>query len=191
MVPGSIHDFFLASVSAAATLVGLLFVVISVSAQRLSQNQAQGQLHRIRGSAALTAFINALAVSLFALIPGHKIGPTAVVVAGSGLTFVAASLLSLFRLHRAPWATLRGGLLVIGLGVTFAIQMIEGITVTLSPGDSGAVETIAILVVTCFLIGIGRSWELIGGPSVALTHEVATLVHDHQHSPGHQETPSP
>ncbi len=56
------------------------------------------------------------------------------------------------------------------------------------PGDSGSVETIAILVIVCFLIGIFRAWELIGGPSIGITHEVIALVHhdepDREVSPG-------
>ena len=180
VVPESIHDFFVASGSAAGALVGLLFVAISVFAQRPAQPKAEAQLHSLRAAAALTAFTNALAVSLFALIPGHKIGPAAVVVAVLGLTFVTASLLSLIRLRQVRWGTLHGALLLIVLAVTFVVQLIEGIDVLISPGDSGAVNTIAVLVVVCFLVGIGRAWELIGGPTVGITREVTALVRGHE-----------
>ena len=193
MVPESIHDFFVASGSAAGALVGLLFVAISVSLQRLTQATAGAQFHRVRASAALTAFTNALVVSLFALIPGHKIGPALVAVAVIGLTFITASLLSLIRLRQVRRGTLRDALFLIGLAVTFVIQLIEGIDIVASPGDSGAVNTIAILVVFCFLIGIARAWELIGGPSIGITREVTALVRDrgrHADDPGDEEPPS-
>ena len=181
MVPESIHDFFVASGSAAGALIGLLFVVISVTSERLARAEA-GAHYRIRAAAAITAFTNALAVSLFALIPVHKIGPTATAVAVVGLTFVVAALLSLIRLRQEWWGTLRDALFLIGLAVTFVIQLIEGIDVITQPGDSGAVNTIAALVIVCFLIGIARAWELIGGPSIGITREVTALVLSHQRS---------
>jgi len=113
-------------------------VAITVASERLARVEQGGQLHRIRASAALTAFTNALAVSLFALVPGEKIGPTAVVVAATGLTFVTASLLSLIRLRQVRWRTLRDELFLAGLIATFVAQLIEGIEVVVHPGDSGA-----------------------------------------------------
>ena len=176
MVPASIHDFFVASGSVAGALIGLLFVAISVSSERLAQDKAGAPLHRVRAVASLTAFTNALAVSLFALIPGHKIGPTSVTVAVGGLLFVIASLLSLIRLRQVRWGTLRDTVFLVGLAILFVSQLIEGADVIAGHGVPGAVNTIAILVIICFLIGIARAWELIGAPTISLTQEITALV---------------
>jgi hypothetical protein len=119
VVPESIHEFFAASAGVAGALIGLLFVALSVSSERLRAREG-AQVYRIRATAALTAFSNALAVSLFALIPGHKIGIAAMI---------------------------------------------------------------------CFLIGIARAWELIGGPSIGITQEVAALVR-HDEPGGDDEPPA-
>jgi len=157
VVPDNVHDFYLGSAGVAGALIGLLFVAISVSAERLSGDNAQ--VHRIRAAAALTAFLNTLAVSLFALIPGHTIGPAAVAAGGSGILFVAASLLSLVRLRQVRWSTIRDALFLVGLTVLFVIQVLEGVDLLNRPADADAVDTIAIVVVVCFLVGISRSWE--------------------------------
>ncbi len=160
----------------AGALIGLLFVAISVSAERLAKAEAPAQVLRIRAYAALTAFTNSLAVSLFALVPGRKIGTAALAVAVVGLLFVAASLLSLIRMRNVRLTTMRDAAFLVGLAAAFIFQLIAGIDVSSNPGDSGSVETIAILVIVCFLIGVARAWELIGGPSIGIGHEVATLL---------------
>ena len=193
MVQEGIRDFFAASAGVAGALIGLLFVAISVSAERLAREEAETQVHRIRAVAALTAFTNALAISLFALIPGQKIAVTSVVVAATGLLFVTAALLSLVRLRQLRWATIRDAIFLVGLAVVFVIQMTEGIAVIANPDNVGDVDTIAILVVCCFFIGIARSWELIGGPSIGIRREVTALVRDHDRGeePGDEQPPAP
>lgn len=181
MVPANVHDFFITTGGAAGALIGLLFVAISVSAERLAREERGAQLHRIRASAALIAFTNALAISLFSLVPQDLLGGTAVSVALVGLAFLVAAMLSLIRLREVRWATVRDGVFLVGLGATFVLQLINGEALLVNPGDSSAVDTIAILVVVCFLVGIARAWELIGGPSIGLRQEVTAIVLKREH----------
>ncbi|MFI6505797.1 hypothetical protein [Nonomuraea typhae] len=173
VVPEDLHDFFFAAAGVAGALIGLLFVVISVSAERIGQDGSQ--LHRIQASVALTAFTNALVVSLFALVPGDDLGSVALVVAIIGLLSVAASLLSLIRLRQRGWRSVRDSLFLAGLAVAFGFQMSAGMTAVQDPAAPDPIITIAYLVVVCFLIGIGRSWELVGAPQIGIIGEVFAM----------------
>ena len=175
MTPAGYHTFFEATASVAGALIGLLFVAISVAHERLTA-PAAAQAHRVRASAALTAFVNALTVSLFALVPGREIGPTALSVALIGLVFVVASLMSLLRVRKSQPGELRDAVFLVGLVIIFALELVFALRVIRHPLRTGAVQGIAILVIVCFLIGIARSWELIGGPSIHVRSEVTEIL---------------
>ncbi|MBO0804808.1 MAG: hypothetical protein J2P25_17260 [Nocardiopsaceae bacterium] len=186
MVPDDLHDFFLAGASVAGALIGLLFVALTVASERIAPTAEGGQIHRIRASASLTAFTNALTVSLFALIPTQAIGPAAVAVGTVGTLFVVASLLSLIRMREVNWHKPREPLFLVGLIVIFVIQLIMGIRVIGDPGDSSAVDDIAVLVAVCSLFGVYRAWELVGGPTIGFRSEVVALARDRDSGPGGQ-----
>jgi hypothetical protein len=133
------------------------------------------QAHRVRASEALTAFTIALAVSLRALMPNMRVGWTALAVSVLGLLFVVASLLSLRRVRHAQAGPLRDTFFLAGLARTFAVQLIASVASLAHQHETGPIQTIAILVIVCFLIGITRSWELIGGPSIRLAPELAAI----------------
>jgi hypothetical protein len=173
--PDSYHEFFAAAAGVAGALVGLLFVAVSVTMERMEE-QGETQIHRIRAATALTAFSNALTVSLFALIPRLNVGWPAFFVGVGGVLFVLGALLSMFRLGLRRPGELRNALFLVGLIVVLVFQLTAGLRLI---NHHGAYETISILVVVCFLIGISRSWELIGGPSIGAIHEVFTFGRTH------------
>ena len=147
--------------TSAATLVGLLFVAMSVSNGR---SQAHPQLIReFRAAAALLAFTNPFTVSLFGLVPGTNIGYPAAIVGVIGVTFAAAGVRATISLpsrlgHRGPQATL-----ILALLVVFGLQIVFwGRTHPFAHMDVGALANVGYVLVASLLIGIGRAWELVG-----------------------------
>jgi len=163
ITPESAHDFFVASAGIAGALIGLLFVALSVAPERVLGPEAS-EVHGVRATATLTAFTNALAVSLFALIPGYHPGGVATVVAFLGLLFIARTLIGVIPAWRAGHFKLRDLSFLAGQFVAFVVQLIAGLAVDKNPASEGGLQTICVIVVVCFLIGIERAWELVGGP---------------------------
>ena len=62
MLPADFHDFFVASAGATAALIGLLFVAISVSPDKLASKET-GVYAEIHAATALLCFTDVLAVS--------------------------------------------------------------------------------------------------------------------------------
>ena len=92
-----------------------------MSAGRLDETN-HAYRYRVLAQGALTAFVNALVVSLFALLV-DDIGVATLVVAILGLLFVTASLLLLIRVRRRQPLHARDALFLLGLVAVFVIQL--------------------------------------------------------------------
>jgi hypothetical protein len=68
MVPANFHDFFNGCASVAGALIGLLFVALSVSPEKLTGEDARTD-HQARAAAAFSALVNTLVIALVGLLP--------------------------------------------------------------------------------------------------------------------------
>jgi hypothetical protein len=180
VAPDSLHDLFFAAAGVAGALIGLLFVAISVEHERLTARGAD-QVHRVRARSALSAFVNALVVSLFALVPGDGFGIAATWAGASCVLFVLGSVLSVRRAQRSEPSSaghLHQLTFLIAMLVTFSLQAWNGIRLLAHNHDPSAAGWVAVMVIVCFMLGIYRSWELIGGPEIGFGHELAELVRE-------------
>jgi hypothetical protein len=177
MVTGDYRDFFVVIATSAATLIGLLFVAMSVAGGRARTHAPL--IREFRAAAALFAFTNTFAVSLFGLVPGSNIGYPAVVVSVIGILFAAAGLRTTLSLpieqqHRRPqFALIFGLLVVLGFELFYGIQLIQNWR------RHSALDTLGYVLIASMLIGIGRSWELVGDRDTGLLASIGVLIgHD-------------
>jgi hypothetical protein len=188
MTTADAHQFFSASASVGGALIGLLFVAVSVAPERILGPNAE-DVHGVRAAATLTAFVNALTVVLFGLVPGFNAGKAAMVVSIFGLLFISGALVRMVPAWRAKEVRLFDLSFLFALLTVFVVQLIVGIGLAHNGSDGDDLQIICVLVIVCFLIGIERAWGLVGGPSVRLTHEVLVRVKGRRESAQEDDSP--
>ncbi len=176
MVPSEFGPFFTATATVAGALIGLLFVALSVAPA--PTDPVQRIVTDVRAGVAFSAFINTLVISLFALIPGIGLGATTAIVGAISVSSCLA--LGIVLVREAPGGAVRRRQvrLLAVQGLVFAYEVFIGIQLSRSPHDAGHVRTVAVMTVVLFLVGIARSWQLIGARDTGLISEVVHAVRD-------------
>lgn len=162
MVPGSFHDFFLGEAGASGALVGLLFVAISVSPERITGKGA-GIIEQSRASSALTALLLPLTLALVGLLPDAQLGYPAIIVSAAGLLLVAATVRRLFSVDRSQRESPRGLVGLASFTAVLGFTLAYGIVALAQPHYTVAVDAIAAASIATLLLGVDRAWALIGG----------------------------
>ncbi len=182
MVPDDFVTFFATTAAVAGALIGLLFVAISVAPTL--EEPAHRVETDVRAGIAFSALINALVLSLFALIPGIDLGTTALVLGLVSLSSCVALVVFLSR-EGAAGPGRRRQVRRLGVqSVVFAYEAVVGVQLMRSTHDSGDVTTLAVLAIVLFIVGIARAWQLIGARDTGLFGEVAATVRHHAHGTG-------
>jgi hypothetical protein len=180
VVAGDARDLFVAVASAAAALVGLLFVAMSVS-PRPADGRPRGVIHQVRSAAALLSFTNALGISLFSLVPGNNAGYPAVAFGVVGTLFTLASVRSLLADTAARSRLLGQIALIGGLLAVFIIEIVDGLELRANPADHSALDTIGNLMIVSLLLGVARAWEFVGDRDTGIWASIAVLATGREH----------
>lgn len=182
MVSGDYKDFFVAIAGASAALTGLLFVALSVTGGREASPNPP-VIQQVRAAAALVAFVNVLAVSLFALVPGTHLAYPAIVLGFIGVVYTAAAIRSIVTSEATRRQVVGQMGLVLLLLLIFGSEMAAGIILLNSSTKTIAEQIIGYALVTSLLVGVARAWELVGERGTGLFSSVAELT-GHRHFPG-------
>ena len=175
MVPVSFHDFFGGCASVAGALIGLLFVAISVSPEKLSGDHARAE-HQVRAAAAFSALISTLVIALVALLPGASLGEAGTIVAAAGLATTVGLCLLLLREHQERIRPTDVTMLVILLAL-YGLQLANALQLDGSPRNVSDVSRQGVLLIGFFLFGIARSWQLVGARDISLTSTLVAVIH--------------
>ena len=130
----------------------------------------------MRAGIAFSALINALVLSLFALIPGIDLGTTALVVGLVGLSSCVALAVFLHREGTAGTGRRRQLRRLTVQGLLFAYQCVVGVQLMDRTHDRGDVTTLAVLTIVLFLVGIARAWQLVGARDSGLVTEIGESI---------------
>ncbi len=174
MVPVSYHDFFGGCATVAGALIGLLFVAISVSPEKLAGDHANAD-HQVKAGAAFSALVNTLVIALVALLPGGGIGAASIALASTGLASTAGLIIFLWREHKEKIRLGQIVLLVALIGL-YGLQLANGIQLEASPRDLSAVDNQGVLAIVFFLFAIARAWQLVGARDTNLLLTIAEMT---------------
>jgi hypothetical protein len=156
---GELHELFAASVGAAAALIGLLFVAISIAPEKVFGDQADAD-RRADAQRAFTALVNVFFVSLAALMP-HSALRVIEVVAALAIVQIARAVLARVRLDGGlkNWRHL--GLISLCIYIFELIAAQAVVTRAVSP------DKLVYFVLGLYAYALGTSWSLLGAKAAA------------------------
>jgi hypothetical protein len=186
MIPTEFSNFFLGGLAAGGALIGLLFVAISIAPDRTVTQVAPPERHATAASA-FGALADPFFISLVALIPRWNVGWGILFFAALGLANTLAQSRLLFTWH-ATWgrASLGRRLSLLAPGaIIYVVQLGIAWRLLALPHDDLAVYLLALSLVAMYLVGIIRSWELVGAGPTGLLSRL-----DRSHEPADPAEPS-
>jgi hypothetical protein len=161
VTPAAYQPFFAASMGAAAALLGLLFVAVSVAPERTVGAGAPVERQMVAESV-FTSLINAFFLSMGGTIPDFNIGSVALVLS-------AFALFQTLHVGRRLWprqltvrsAVQRLSLVVVAL-LIYGGQLENAFQLVRVAGPGAPVGGQINILFALYALALGRSWELLG-----------------------------
>lgn len=153
------HDFYLAASASAATLVGLLFVGISLHVKIVAAHTDVRRLARVT----LSTFFTVLVMSLFALVPTDRPESTGIAIVSIGIVYLITIVPALEVLTGGGRRTLPRYILFSRFGLLMAAALgLIGIGVGLIAGDfHDALTGLIAMVVLMLIVAVRNTWDLL------------------------------
>ena len=186
----SYYPFFGGAATVAGALIGLLFVALSLSPERL--RDAASIEHQAIAATAFTALVDALFISLIGLQPGGGLQQGAAIFGALGLSSTVGLTLRLWRNRHLAHLSNRWPFFLVVIMAVYAAQLVTGL---LPETPAGADDRTATFVYVMFGLGIARAWQLLGLKAGGILDElgvtIAPAVHiGTPHSPRNSAPPS-
>ena len=172
VTPAEETAFFTASMQVAATLVGLLFVAVSLRPETVMADKKQ----RAVAQGAFIALVNGFFLSMGGALPGGELGWTAIVVGSLSFLNTLALARDLRPVDFAKVSFLRSALLLLASAGIYGSEIVNGILIERAGSGSSAVASILNTLFSIYAIGILRSWQLLGAPTASVLHGLLTAV---------------
>ncbi len=184
----SYYPFFGGAATVAGALIGLLFVALSLSPERL--RDAASVEHQAIAATAFTALVDALFISLIGLQPGSGLQQGAVIFGALGLSSTVGLTLRLWRNRHLAHLSNRWPFFLVLIMAVYAAQLVTGL---LPETPAGAADRTATFVYVMFGVGIARAWQLLGLKAGGLLDELGVTITPSVHigSPHSPRDPAP
>lgn len=161
MVSVDFVPFFTTMATVGATLLGLIFVVISIKPE-VTRSETTYLMRQSQVTSSYMALLNPLVISLMALLPRATIDTTTLTMSILGLLNTIIMGYFLLRDSMGEVRKLPHILFILAGLVMFGFEFFYGIRLDLVPGDSSALRDLATLLVLVYAYGLARAWDLVG-----------------------------
>jgi hypothetical protein len=151
-------DFYLLIGTAAAALLALLFVAVSLGTGYLTEERAGAT--RTFFSPIVLHYGAVLFLSAVALIPGHRMMFYVVLIAATGLVGLAVSAYTTAQLVRTNWTNFMVDRLAYGLLPAIAYIALIAAAGMMYTGHTIALDAYAGALLLLMLVNIRNAWDL-------------------------------